>query len=78
MRTMNIKEARACLGKLLDGAARGETVVITRHGKESARLSPMPVRAKGLPRLGDFRAGIVTPGTGLAAAVITSRREERF
>ena len=78
MQTMNIKEARACLSRLVDGAERGETVVITRHGKQSARLGPMPARAKRLPRLGEFRSEIVTPRTGLAATVMASRREGRF
>ena len=78
MRTMNVKEARACLSMLIDGAERGETVVITRHGKQSARLGPMPARAKGLPSLSEFRSGIVPPRTGLSKAVVASRREERF
>lgn len=78
MHTMNIKEARACLSKLVDRAERGETVVITRHGKQSARLGPMPTRMNALPSLSEFRSGITPPGTGLAATVIASRREERF
>ncbi len=78
MRTMNIKEARACLGRLVDGAEKGETVVITRHGKQSARLAPMPARAKGLTSLSEFRSGIATSETGLAATVLRARREERF
>jgi prevent-host-death family protein len=78
MCTMNIKEARACLSKLVDRAERGETVVITRHGKQSARLCPPPAREKGLPSLSEFRSGIVTPRTGLASTVLASRREDRF
>jgi prevent-host-death family protein len=78
MLTVNIKDARACLGRLVDKAERGETVVIMRHGKRSARLVPMPVRPKGLPSLSEFRAAIAAPRTGLAATVIAARREERF
>ncbi len=78
MRTMNIKEARGCLSTLVDRAERGETVVITRHGKQSARLCPPQRRAKGLPSLSEFRSRIVPPSTGLAATVMTSRREDRF
>jgi prevent-host-death family protein len=78
MQTLNIKEARACFSRLLDKTERGETVVITRYGKQSARLVPIVARAKGLPSLGAFRAGIVVPRTGLAATVIASRREERY
>jgi len=78
MRTINIKEARACLGSLVDMAERGETVIITRHGKQSARLVPMPACAKGLPSLGEFRSAIAAHGTGLSETVMASRHEERF
>jgi len=78
MLTMTIKDARACLGKLVDRAERGETVVITRHGKRTARLVPMPTHAKGLPSLSEFRSAIASPKAGLAATVIASRHEERF
>ena len=78
MLTMNIRKARACLGRLVDKAERGETVVILRHGKKSARLMPMPALSNGLPSLRKFRSAIAPPRTGLAATVIASRREERF
>ncbi len=78
MQTMTIKEARACLGQLVDKAERGETVIITRYGKQSARLVPIAPRAKGLPSMGAFRAGIVVPKAGLVATVIGSRHEERY
>jgi len=78
MVTMNIKEARACFSRLIDKAERGETIVITRHGKRSARLGPMPTRANGLPSLSEFRSRIVAPREGLAATVVAARREERF
>jgi len=78
MQTLNIKEARACLGRLVDKAERGETVVITRYGKQSARLVPIVPRARGLPSLSAFRASMAMRTTGLAEAVIASRREERY
>jgi prevent-host-death family protein len=78
MRTMNIKEARACLSNLVDKAERGETVVITRHGRKSARLAPVRARVKGVPSLSEFRSRIAGAGPSLARTVIASRREERF
>ena len=78
MQTLNIKEARACLGQLIDKAERGETVVITRYGKQSARLVPIVPQAQSLPSLSAFRAEITVPKTGLAATVLASRREERY
>jgi prevent-host-death family protein len=40
---VGIREARARLAELVDRAERGETVVITRSGREVARLGP-PLR----------------------------------
>jgi prevent-host-death family protein len=40
MRQIQASEAKARLAQLLDDVERGETVVITRHGKAIARLVP--------------------------------------
>jgi prevent-host-death family protein len=40
MREIQASEAKAKLPQLLDDVERGETVVITRHGKPIARLVP--------------------------------------
>ena len=40
MREVGAFEAKNKLGQLLDLAERGEEIVITRHGKEVARLVP--------------------------------------
>ncbi len=39
-RTASIREARQHLPHLVDLAERGETTVITRHGKVVARIAP--------------------------------------
>jgi prevent-host-death family protein len=44
MREIQASEAKAHLASLLDEAERGETLVITRHGKPIARLVPEAVR----------------------------------
>lgn len=44
MRTVGVLEAKTNLSALLDDVeATGEVIVITRHGKAVARLSPEPV-----------------------------------
>ena len=78
MLTMNIRDARAALGKLVDRAEHGETVIITRHGKQAACLTPVPSRRRRLPSLHDFRATITRPKRGLSKTVIAARREERY
>jgi prevent-host-death family protein len=40
MREIQASEAKARLAQLLDEVERGETVVITRHGRPIARLVP--------------------------------------
>jgi prevent-host-death family protein len=40
MREIQASEAKAHLASLLDEVERGETVVITRHGKPIARIVP--------------------------------------
>lgn len=78
MKTVPIKEARANLSRLIDLAEQGETVVITRNGKESAQLCPVPHDGSILPSLEAFRATIGPPPTGLSETVIAARKDERF
>jgi prevent-host-death family protein len=40
--TVGIFEAKQKLSQLVERAAKGEEIVITRRGKEEARLVPMP------------------------------------
>jgi prevent-host-death family protein len=42
MRKIQASEAKAHLPSLLDEVERGETLVITRHGKPIARIVPEP------------------------------------
>jgi prevent-host-death family protein len=42
MTTMGSHEAKTHLAELLDRVARGEQILITRHGKPAALLSPPP------------------------------------
>jgi prevent-host-death family protein len=46
MKQVQAAAAQACFAELLDEVERGETVVITRHGKPVARLVPDPVRSQ--------------------------------
>jgi prevent-host-death family protein len=41
MRTVGAFEAKNTLGSLLDRVEAGEEILITRHGKPSARLTPV-------------------------------------
>jgi prevent-host-death family protein len=47
--TVNLNEARTSLSKLVDRAASGEEIVITRAGKPRARLVPLADRTLRKP-----------------------------
>jgi prevent-host-death family protein len=44
--TTTLREAKARLSEMVKRASRGEEVVITVHGKETAKLVPLPTRTK--------------------------------
>ena len=58
MVTVNLARAKARLSELLDEVEAGEKVVITRHGRPIARVSPVarPKRPLRLQALAEFRA----------------------
>jgi prevent-host-death family protein len=51
MPTVNVREAKTQLSKLLDAVAEGEEVIISKAGKPAAKLvpveSPLPARKPG-------------------------------
>jgi len=79
MKPVSLKEARKRLGKLVEAAERGETVVITRRGRRVARLVPERWdNAERLPDLSELRASIAIRGKSLSETVIDMRNEERY
>ena len=58
MKVINVQEAKTHLSRLLDAAAAGEEIIIGKHGKPLARLSPFV--GSNLPRpMGGREAEIV-------------------
>jgi prevent-host-death family protein len=79
MGPVNLKDARRRLSDLVTAAERGESVVITRRGKEVARLVPaMPKPLKRFPDLSEFRASIKVKGRSLTDELLAMRGEERY
>ncbi len=60
MRTVNIYAAKTHLSRLVEAAAAGEEIVITKYGKPLARLCPLagPPRRR---RLGTLKGKIHVP-----------------
>jgi len=79
VKTVGVREARRRLGELVDAAERGESVIITRWGREVARLGPVaPQGERRLPDLSEFRQRIQVRGEPLSKTVAALRERERF
>ena len=78
MGPVDLKEARRRLSELVTAAEQGESFVITRRGREVARLVPAEkLPLKPLPDLTEFRASIKVKGRSLTDELLAMRREER-
>ena len=79
MESISIKEARKHLSDLVTAAENGESIIITRRGKQVTKLDPINAGdRKGLPELSDFRASIKIKGQPLSSAIIEQRKKERY
>jgi len=79
MNTVGLKEARKRFGELVSAAEHGASIVLTRRGKEVARIEPpVPKKGKRLPDLSDFRASLEVSGKPLSDVVIENRKRERY
>ena len=76
MRTVSVREAREKISQLLDAAAHGEDIAITRRGKVIAKLVGSGERAL-FPDRNTFRASLPAAGTAAAEIVRKMRDEER-
>ncbi len=79
MHKISARQAREKFSELLNDASRGESVTISRHGREIARIVPVESnRRKKLPNLTKFRSGITVKGRPMSEDVAAMRKEERF
>jgi prevent-host-death family protein len=60
MRTVNMREARTHLSRLVERAAKGEAFIIARAGKPLVKVVPLDVRDASVPRRLGFLAGEIT------------------
>lgn len=60
MTTVNVHEAKTHFSRLLDRAAKGETIVIAKAGKPYARLLPLESREETAKRRIGFMKGQMT------------------
>lgn len=76
MRTVSLTEAKAHLSELLDTVEAGEEIVITRHGRAVARVSPPEKQKQPIPfkRLAALR-NTVPAWSGPSAGVVRQLRD---
>lgn len=79
-KTVNIAEAKAHLSELVEQAAAGETVLLTRRGKPVARMSPLdqPRKPVDLQRLRTLTDSMPQQAEDAATLVRRMRDEERY
>ena len=79
MLTVNLTHAKAHLSELLNQVQAGEAVVITRHGKPIAQLSPVvqPKQPLNVKELAAFRA-TMPKWRRSSAVLIREMRDEGY
>ncbi|MFC1825193.1 type II toxin-antitoxin system Phd/YefM family antitoxin [Thermodesulfobacteriota bacterium] len=77
MLQINVKDARNNLSSLLDRVAAGEEIIITRRGKQVAKMV-RPRVENHLPNLDHFRSSLKIDGKPMSQEVVDARREERY
>lgn len=78
MQEINIKEARSRFTAIVESAAMGEDIIITRRGKPIALLTRINDNPMPLDSLKEFRTKIDVKGIPLSDTVIRLREEERY
>ncbi len=77
LREIQSSEVKARLPEFLDAVERGETIVVTRHGKPVAHIVPAPAADRN--RVRQALAGIAelrrTAGKMSAAEILAARHE---
>ncbi len=76
MTTISLAEAKAHLSELIDRVETGEQIVITRHGRPVAQLSPAVAPKKPIRSLAKFRASMPRLEPSLSETLRQMRDEE--
>lgn len=78
MDKISVKEARGNLSTILDRVEQGEEIIITRRGKQVARMTKVDDVSAPLTSLEKLRSQIGITGEPLSQTVVTQRDEERY
>ena len=75
MLVINAKEVRGNFSSILDEVEKGEDIIITRRGKQVARITNIEDNSTPLKSLKDFRKNINIKGDPPSQTVISQREE---
>lgn len=78
MQEINIKEARSRFTAIIESAAKGEDIIITRRGKPIAHLTRINEKPMPLDSLKELRTRIDVKGIPLSDTVVCLREEESY
>ncbi|OGV64418.1 MAG: prevent-host-death protein [Lentisphaerae bacterium RIFOXYA12_FULL_48_11] len=76
MTTVTLTEFRSHASGMLSRAERGETIVIIRHGRPIAEVSPISSAVGGNPSWKRSALRLVAKGASLASAILAERNDE--
>jgi prevent-host-death family protein len=77
MRTVTFTEFRSQASGMLDRVERGETLVVLRHGRPIAEVSPVATRAE-VPSWKKPALRLVAKGAALSRAILAERDDENL
>ena len=78
MQTINVSKTRKKLARLLDAVASGEEIIIMRHGKPAARITPVLPESVAFPDRSKLRASLPPASESGAMAICALRNDERY
>ncbi len=80
MTVVTVAEAKAHLSELVERAAKGETVCVTRRGKPVAKIAPIaePIKRVDVSMLREITAGMAVEAEPEGKFMRRIRDEERY
>lgn len=76
MKTVTLTEFRSHASGMLTQVENGETLLVLRHGRPIAEVSPVVDQKKAQPSWKGPALRLSTKGTGLSSAILEERKRE--
>ena len=76
MRTVNLTEFRSHASGMLTDVEHGETLIVLRHGRPIAKVSPVETEKNRRPSWKRSALRLTAKGEGLSSAVLEEREHE--